>query len=245
MKVISSNKARYCDRVRKVFLLSLVVLFTVLPARSQSPPATPLTTDKVQLPEGAGKQIVQRACKSCHEFSEFARVNFDREDWDVAVNTMAAWGVPLKKEEIPVVSDYLAKNFQGGSTPGVVVPGSVQATITEWDVPTPNSMPHDSFYSKRGGFTWYSGEFANVLGRFDLKTQKFEEYHLRPGTNPYSLVEHAGVASRVPFTSLPVREASSASLTRIHAKYVNSGFLVPSSSSTTSPKTQMEFIGSP
>jgi len=203
VNVISGNQVRYCDKVRKVLLLLSGVLFAVLPARSQSTTPSPATTNKVQLPEGAGKQIVQTDCISCHDISQFARVNFDREDWDVAVNTMAASGAPLKKEEISAAIEYLAKNFKGESTPGVVVPGAVQATITEWDLPTPNSMPHDSFYTKRGGFTWYSGEFANVLGRFELKTQKFEEFQLRPGSSPYALVEHAGsgVQGTIYFTS--------------------------------------------
>jgi hypothetical protein len=45
---------------------------------------------KFELPEGAGEreQLVQRACGSCHDFSEFPRVNFDHEDWESVVNTM-------------------------------------------------------------------------------------------------------------------------------------------------------------
>ena len=200
---IVNNQARCCNKVRKNFLLLAALFIAVLPARSQSTTPSRSTANKVQLPEGPGKQIVEAACISCHDISQFARVNFAREDWDVAVNTMAASGAPLKKEEIPLVIDYMAKNFKGDNTPGVLVPGPVQATITEWDVPTPHSMPHDSFYTKRGGFTWYSGEFANVLGRFEAKTQKFEEIHLRPGSSPYALVEHAGsgVQGTIYFTS--------------------------------------------
>lgn len=201
--MISGHNVCCCDRVRKVLLLLSLVLFTVLPARSQSASPSPVTTNNVQLPEGAGKQIVQTACISCHDIRQFTRVNFDREDWDLAVSAMVAADAPLKKEEIPLAIDYLATHFKGEITPGVTVPGPVQATITEWDLPTPNSMPHDSFYTKRGGITWYSGEFANVLGRFDSKTQKFEEIHLRPGSSPYALVEHAGsgVQGTIYFTS--------------------------------------------
>ena len=85
--------------------------------------------------------------------------------------------------------DYLAANFKG-SAPGVVVPGRVQATITEWDVPTPNSLPHDIISTRNG--IWYTGQFANLLGRFDPKTQQFEEYRLRPDTHPVSLRESQG-----------------------------------------------------
>jgi len=144
---------------------------------------------KVEAPEGTGKQIVERACTGCHDFSEFPRVNFDREDWEATVNTMVGGGAPLKDEEIPAVIDYLAANFKGDATPGVVVPGPVEVTINEWDLPTPNSMPEGILHSPISGFTWYAGKFSNVMGRFDPKTQQFKEYHLRPGTNPTSLAE--------------------------------------------------------
>ncbi len=147
---------------------------------------------KLELPEGPGKAMVQKACELCHGLSEFPRVNFDREDWEVAVRTMVGGGAPLSKEEIPTVVDYLAKNFKGVATPGVAVPGSVQTTIAEWDVPTPNSMPDGILHSDHNGFTWFSEAFANGMRRFDPKTQEFKEYHLRPGTNPSSLLEFQG-----------------------------------------------------
>ena len=65
------------------------------------------------LPDGAGKEMVQKACELCHDFREFPRVNFDREGWDVAVRAMVGGGAPLKNEDIPMVVDYLANNFKG------------------------------------------------------------------------------------------------------------------------------------
>lgn len=144
---------------------------------------------KIELPDGAGKEMVQKACELCHDFREFPRVNFDREGWDVAVRAMVGGGAPLKKEDIPTVVDYLANNFKGADSPGVTVPGNVQATITEWDVPTANSMPYAIFHSNVNGFTWFTELFGDVMGRFDSKTQQFREYHLLPGTNPSSLLE--------------------------------------------------------
>lgn len=147
---------------------------------------------KLDLPDGPGKEMVQKACELCHGLREFPRVNFDREDWDVAVHAMVGGGAPLRKEDIPTVVDYLAKNFKGVATPGVMVPGNVQATITEWDAPTPDSMPYGILHSDHNGFTWFTESFANEMVRFDPKTQEFKEYHLRPGTNPSSVVEFQG-----------------------------------------------------
>ncbi len=87
---------------------------------------------------------------------------------------------------------------------GVQVRGTVRATITEWEVATEQSMPTGIFSAKRTGLKWYSGLKVNLLGTFDEKTGKFEEFHLRPGSHPGALVEHAGsgVQTRVFFTSL-------------------------------------------
>jgi virginiamycin B lyase len=187
----STNKAR-CRAIIREVLLFIAVLVTVLTVCSQSISSRP-TTQRIELPEGPGKQVVQSACGTCHEFGQFSRLNFEREDWDVAVKTMVVGGASLKKAEIPVAIDYLTKNFKGEHVPGVAVGGKVQASVTEWAVPTPNSMPEDSLYTKRG-VTWFAGEFADLLGRFDLKTQEFRAIHLRPGSRPTSLVEHVGGA---------------------------------------------------
>jgi virginiamycin B lyase len=147
---------------------------------------------KVELPEGAGKEMVQRACQLCHDYREFPQVNFDHEDWDAVVRTMVRGGAPLKEDEIPGVVDYLATSFKGTNTPGVSVPGSVQATISEWSVPTPYSMPYGIYHSKMSGLTWFTEEFGDAMVQFDPKAEKFHEYHLRPGTNPVALSEFQG-----------------------------------------------------
>jgi virginiamycin B lyase len=74
-------------------------------------------------------------------------------------------------------------------------------SITDWTLPAVNEMPRDAFVSKRDGSVWYST--AAALGRFDLKTGTQEEFHLRPDSDPYALVEHSGsgVQSTVYFTS--------------------------------------------
>ena len=89
------------------------------------------------------------------------------------------------------------------TAPGVIVPGDIEATITEWTVPGTNSGPQGIFFSKRDGVVWYSAERSSTLGRFDVKLQKFQEVHLRPDTMPNSLVEHAGsgIQSTLYFTS--------------------------------------------
>jgi virginiamycin B lyase len=63
----------------------------------------------------------------------------------------------------------------------------VQVTIKEWDVPTPNSRPHDPAVAPDGAL-WYTGQMANKLGRFDPKTAQFKEFPLKtPESGPHGL----------------------------------------------------------
>ncbi|HWR17694.1 MAG TPA: hypothetical protein VN577_22890 [Terriglobales bacterium] len=88
-----------------------------------------------------------------------------------------------------------------GSVQSVASSGEI--SIKHWDLPKPNSLPQDLFVSRRDGSVWFSAPGVNALGRFDPKTQKFEEIRLRPESDPYRLVEHAGsgVQSRLFFSS--------------------------------------------
>ena len=63
-----------------------------------------------------------------------------------------------------------------------------QVTIREWDVPTPNSRPHDPEVAPDGGL-WYTGQLANKLGRLDPKTGVIKEFALKtPNSGPHGLV---------------------------------------------------------
>jgi virginiamycin B lyase len=134
---------------------------------------------------------MERDCNICHDVNVMvAGAQWDPNDWAGLVNRMVEFGAPLNKEEIRIVADYLTTNFTGKGKPaGVVVPGVVEATIKEWDLPTHASQPHDPLYT-RDGFLWYTGQFANMLGRFDPKTQQFKEFNLKhPHSGPHGLVE--------------------------------------------------------
>src|SRR5438105_3241432 len=59
--------------------------------------------------------------------------------------------------------------------------------IREWDVPTPNSRPHDPAVAPDGAL-WYTGQLANKLGRLDPKTGVIKEFALKtPESGPHGL----------------------------------------------------------
>ena len=63
------------------------------------------------LPDGKGKELVQMACLDCHDLSPITSSSFTRAEWDTVVNTMADMGANLRREDIPVVVNYLAQSF--------------------------------------------------------------------------------------------------------------------------------------
>lgn len=59
--------------------------------------------------------------------------------------------------------------------------------IQEWDLPTPNSRPHDPAVAPDGSL-WYTAQRVNRLGRLDLRTGKIKEYPLKtPDSGPHGL----------------------------------------------------------
>ncbi len=63
--------------------------------------------------------------------------------------------------------------------------------ITEWAVPTPNSMPHDPAVAPDGAL-WYTGQLSNTLGRLDPATGAIKEFPLRTrDSGPHGLSDDA------------------------------------------------------
>jgi virginiamycin B lyase len=96
--------------------------------------------------------------------------------------------VDLPREETDVMADYLAKYFpETPKPPAVLIPGSASVSIREWLVPTLGSRPHDPLYTPDGAI-WWTGQWANVLGRLDPETGKMKEYPLKtPKSGPHGL----------------------------------------------------------
>src|ERR1700730_17895008 len=157
-----------------------VFVFSADPARSQGRggQATPL-------PDGPGKEVVQTTCTKCHATNLIVNSGgYTRQEWTDLFSTMVA----VPKDQGDVLADYLAKNFPAQPRPpAVVIPGPVNVSIKEWSVPSLGSRPNDPEPGQNGKI-WWTGMFANVLGRFDPKTGEFKEYHATtPASGPHGL----------------------------------------------------------
>jgi len=169
---------------RKSFLLVTAVFFlssvyAVTPVRTQG------RGQAVALPEGAGKEAVQTHCTKCHALGLIVNSGgYTRQGWEDLFGTM----VVLPADQKAQVAEYLANNFpEKPRPPAVVLPGPVNISIREWLVPTLGSRPHDPEPGP-GGTIWWTGMFANALGKFDPKTGEFKEYPVKtPASGPHGL----------------------------------------------------------
>jgi virginiamycin B lyase len=161
--------------------LSAVLVGAIPPAYGQAPP---------NLPDGPGKDAVVTYCSGCHGLNRVVASGYPQAYWNTAIRMMLNFGVPIPPDQINLVTDYLSSNFPEKPMPAaVIIPGPVQVTIREWQVPIPGSRPHDPL-ATRDGAIWYTGQMTNRLGRVDPRTGKIKEYPLRsPLTGPHGLVE--------------------------------------------------------
>ena len=144
----------------------------------------------VRLPDGPGKSIVEERCTRCHGLENIQRSGYSAEGWKNTIAMMRNVGAQLSPSEADGVISYLAKNFPPrASQAPAILPGPVQVKFREWTVPTAGSRPHDPL-ATRDGYLWYTGQFANLLGRLDPKTGAFREFPLPvENSGPHGLVE--------------------------------------------------------
>jgi virginiamycin B lyase len=140
-------------------------------------------------PEGAGKKLIEAACGACHELGRISSAGYTEEEWRNNLSMMVNVGAPLAKDQFETVVQYLTKSFPAKpKPPAVVVQGPVKVAIEEWLVPTPGSRPHDPLATPDGAI-WYTGQFANLLGRMDPKTHQIKEYPLPANAGPHGLID--------------------------------------------------------
>ncbi len=151
--------------------------------------ASPASAQQADFPDGPGKQTFVNFCGGCHDINR-SRAGYTPEGWHTVMRMMLNFDVPVPKDEVDTLTQYLIKNFPERPRPAaVVVPGPVEATIKLWPVPTPGSRPHDPL-ATRDGAIWYTGQLSGKLGRVDPKTGAIKEYPLKtPHTAPHGLVE--------------------------------------------------------
>jgi virginiamycin B lyase len=171
--------------LKKVFGLlavaALVSIVATLPVPAQRGGAP------VTLPEGEGKQMVETLCSGCHTLNNITTGwGYDKQGWDSVIASM----VSLPPEVRNTVSTYLGEHFsEKKRPPTVLVPGPVNVEFKEWMAPSLGSRPHDPLAASDGSI-WWTGMWANVLGRVDPRTDTLKEFKLKTErSGPHGLTE--------------------------------------------------------
>lgn len=168
---------------------TLTLLATGVVVLAQGPGRAGRGGPPANLPDGAGKDQVQALCSACHPLTMITNARgYDEKGWDELTAGMIALPPDVKR---PVLS-YLAVHFprRPGGQP-VVVAGPTRVTIQEWQVPSRGSRPHDPLAAADGSI-WWTGQWANVLGRLDPRTGAMKEFPLKtPQSGPHGLAEDA------------------------------------------------------
>lgn len=64
------------------------------------------------LPNGDGKEVVEKICAGCHDLDPITgSQGGTRDDWDMVVKDMIAMGADIKPEQAALITTYLAQNF--------------------------------------------------------------------------------------------------------------------------------------
>ena len=139
----------------------------------------------IQLPDGAGKDLVQSMCIACHQLNMITgAAGYDQKGWRALVTTMVA----LPEPQLNTVTTYLATNFpeKPGRKPKLIA-GDTTVTIKEWIAPTLGQRPRDPLQTADGTI-WWAGMFASVIGRLNPSTGEMREYKLAPDARPHSII---------------------------------------------------------
>jgi mono/diheme cytochrome c family protein len=71
-----------------------------------SPPAK-----TIDLPGGAGKELVETRCAGCHDLERVAVIKRPKRDWPAVVANMVSRGAPATPEEAAAIAGYLMAQF--------------------------------------------------------------------------------------------------------------------------------------
>jgi virginiamycin B lyase len=140
-----------------------------------------------ELPDGAGKELVEAVCTSCHQTDQIARSSgYDRAGWQELFGTMI--DLSGSPEERDAIAEYLAAHFPPHEQRAPkLVPGEAEIAFKEWQVPTLGQRSRDPAEAPDGSI-WWAGQWGNLLGRIDPATGEMTEYPLPAGAMPHTVL---------------------------------------------------------
>src|SRR5262249_9814224 len=123
------------SRTPLLALIAAALLCAAAPASAQQAQA--------DFPDGPGNQTFVNLCGACQDTNR-VRAGSAPGGWRPVRGMMLNSDVPVPRDGVEPLTQYLIKNFPERPRPAaVVIAGPVEAAIKLWQVPTPGSRPHD------------------------------------------------------------------------------------------------------
>jgi sulfite dehydrogenase len=128
---------------------SLALTLAAIPAAHALEIQLPQETASYQPSDLPGYQLVQQNCMTCHsaQYASSQPHSLGRAYWDATVKKMkAAYGAPLRDEDIPVIADYLVKTY-GAERSATTAAAAATATAAAKPAATAAAAPakaHDA-----------------------------------------------------------------------------------------------------
>ena len=156
------------------------------------PVAAHAQSEAPELPDGAGKELVEATCTTCHQTEQITRSSGYTEDgWRELIGTMVDLSGSPKEQG--AITSYLAAQFPPNDRRAPkLMPGEAEIALKEWQVPTLGQRSRDPVEAADGSI-WWAGQWGNLIGRIDPATGEMTEYPLPEGAKPHSvLLDDAG-----------------------------------------------------
>ena len=141
----------------------------------------------MKLPEGAGKELAETRCVSCHTQENWAGRGATRDSWHETVKEMRGFikeaGMPaLTDHEEETLVEYFAKNWApmpppdaNSRLPHQLMQGEARKyRVVQFDLPNPKVEPHDVAVDP-WGVAWSNQRLGGVISRFDPEKLAYTE----------------------------------------------------------------------
>ncbi len=132
---------------------------------------------------------MQTTCTRCHALNLIVNSwGNTRDGWERLFSSMVA----LPSDQASAIAEYLAAHYPVKPAPeAVLLAGPASVSIREWMAQSLGSRPHDPLEAPDGSL-WWTGQYANVLGRVDPKSGAIKEFPVKkPDSQPHGLVADA------------------------------------------------------
>jgi virginiamycin B lyase len=166
-------------------LLSAIAFALAASAAQAQAPGKP-----ANLPEGAGKALVEGACVACHQTDMIARSSgYTAAGWKELTGTMI--DLSGNSEGLATLTNYLATHYPPNTRRAPkLMPGAAQITFKEWVTPTLGQRSRDPVQGAYG-MIWWAGQWGNMIGRINPATGEMKEYPLPANAMPHTVTPDA------------------------------------------------------